>query len=206
MMVGITSGAVREGSRDCWRMSVGRTVRVVGERLAGRCLGYPAAPRSGLFGWLRVDAGGVALTKVGIRPHLWMVGHRWRRDPGNCAELPAGRYGLRCTGAVSGARPRSAGPSLAIVWSITRGCWSRHPDGGQDPLSLRWSSAMIGPTTDSGIRWNDGGRLVGTGAQSVSRQTVKLSPQPQAPLALGLAKTKPAVKSSSTQSIVEPMR
>ena len=30
---------------------------------------------------------------------------------------------------------------------------------------------------------------------------VKLSPQPQAPLALGLSKTKPAAKSSSTQSI-----
>ena len=39
-----------------------------------------------------------------------------------------------------------------------------------------------------------------------SNQTVKLSPQPQAPLALGLSKTKPAAKSSSFQSIVEPTR
>ena len=37
-------------------------------------------------------------------------------------------------------------------------------------------------------------------------QTVKLSPQPHMPLALGFWKTKPAVKSSSTQSIVEPTR
>ena len=35
---------------------------------------------------------------------------------------------------------------------------------------------------------------------------VKLSPQPQAPLALGLSKTKPAAKSSSTQSMTEPTR
>src|SRR3546814_18703098 len=34
--------------------------------------------------------------------------------------------------------------------------------------------------------------------------TVKLSPQPQLPLALGLLKTKPAAKSSSTQSMVDP--
>ena len=37
-------------------------------------------------------------------------------------------------------------------------------------------------------------------------QTVKLSPQPQLPLALGFSNTKPAVKSSSLQSITEPMR
>ena len=37
-------------------------------------------------------------------------------------------------------------------------------------------------------------------------QTVKLSPQPQLPVALGFWNTKPAVKSSSTQSIVEPIR
>ena len=37
-------------------------------------------------------------------------------------------------------------------------------------------------------------------------QTVKLSPQPQAPLAFGFSNTKPAAKSSSRQSIVEPMR
>ena len=37
-------------------------------------------------------------------------------------------------------------------------------------------------------------------------QTVKLSPHPHAPLALGFSNTKPAAKSSSTQSIVEPIR
>ncbi len=37
-------------------------------------------------------------------------------------------------------------------------------------------------------------------------QTVKLSPQPHMPLAFGLSKTKPAVKSSSFQSIRLPMR
>ena len=37
-------------------------------------------------------------------------------------------------------------------------------------------------------------------------QTVKLSPHPHAPLALGLAKVKPAAKSSSTQSMVDPTR
>lgn len=37
-------------------------------------------------------------------------------------------------------------------------------------------------------------------------QTVKLSPQPQLPFELGLVKTKPAAKSSSTQSISEPIR
>ena len=47
---------------------------------------------------------------------------------------------------------------------------------------------------------------VGHGATAAGRQTVKLSPQPQLPLALGLLKTKPAVKSSSTQSIVDPTR
>ena len=36
--------------------------------------------------------------------------------------------------------------------------------------------------------------------------TMKLSPQPQAPLALGFSNTKPAVKSSSRQSIVLPTR
>ena len=36
--------------------------------------------------------------------------------------------------------------------------------------------------------------------------TMKLSPQPQAPLALGFSNTKPAVKSSSRQSITLPMR
>ena len=36
--------------------------------------------------------------------------------------------------------------------------------------------------------------------------TVKLSPQPQAPFALGLSKMKPAAKSSSLQSIVLPTR
>ena len=40
----------------------------------------------------------------------------------------------------------------------------------------------------------------------LGRQTVKLSPQPQLPLALGFWKVKPSVKSSSTQSIVEPIR
>ena len=38
------------------------------------------------------------------------------------------------------------------------------------------------------------------------RQTVKLSPQPQLPLAFGFANTNPAAKSSSTQSIVDPTR
>lgn len=37
-------------------------------------------------------------------------------------------------------------------------------------------------------------------------QTVKLSPQPQDPLALGFWNTKPAVKSSSFQSITDPIR
>src|SRR3546814_16206371 len=37
-------------------------------------------------------------------------------------------------------------------------------------------------------------------------QTVKLSPQPQLPLAFGFSKTKPAAKSSSTQSITLPIR
>src|SRR3569832_613776 len=41
---------------------------------------------------------------------------------------------------------------------------------------------------------------------SESPQTVKLSPQPQDPLALGFSNTKPAAKSSSRQSIVEPIR
>lgn len=36
--------------------------------------------------------------------------------------------------------------------------------------------------------------------------TMKLSPQPQAPLALGFSNTKPALKSSSRQSITLPMR
>jgi len=39
-----------------------------------------------------------------------------------------------------------------------------------------------------------------------ARQTIKLSPQPHAPFALGFSNTNPAVKSSSTQSIVDPMR
>lgn len=43
-------------------------------------------------------------------------------------------------------------------------------------------------------------------ATAKAAQTVKLSPQPQAPLALGLVNTKPAVKSSSTQSMVDPIR
>ena len=34
---------------------------------------------------------------------------------------------------------------------------------------------------------------------------MKLSPQPHAPLAFGFSNTKPAAKSSSTQSIVLPM-
>src|SRR5215208_1596648 len=42
--------------------------------------------------------------------------------------------------------------------------------------------------------------------QGPSVQTVKLSPQPQAPLALGLSNTKPAAKSSSRQSITGPTR
>src|SRR3546814_20355537 len=37
-------------------------------------------------------------------------------------------------------------------------------------------------------------------------QTVKLSPQPQLPLALGFSNTNPAVKSSSRQSMTEPIR
>ncbi len=41
---------------------------------------------------------------------------------------------------------------------------------------------------------------------SLRPYTIKLSPQPHAPLALGLSNTNPAVKSSSTQSIVEPTR
>lgn len=36
--------------------------------------------------------------------------------------------------------------------------------------------------------------------------TMKLSPQPQAPLALGFSNTKPALKSSSRQSITLPIR
>lgn len=36
--------------------------------------------------------------------------------------------------------------------------------------------------------------------------TMKLSPQPQAPLAFGFSNTKPAVKSSSRQSMTLPMR
>jgi hypothetical protein len=36
--------------------------------------------------------------------------------------------------------------------------------------------------------------------------TVKLSPQPQLPLALGFWKVKPAAKSSSFQSMTEPIR
>lgn len=36
--------------------------------------------------------------------------------------------------------------------------------------------------------------------------TMKLSPQPQAPLALGFSNTKPAVKSSSRQSITLPIK
>lgn len=36
--------------------------------------------------------------------------------------------------------------------------------------------------------------------------TIKLSPQPHAPLALGLSNTKPAAKSSSHQSITLPTR
>ena len=36
--------------------------------------------------------------------------------------------------------------------------------------------------------------------------TMKLSPQPQAPLALGFSNTKPAVKSSSRQSMTLPTR
>src|SRR3569623_479856 len=41
---------------------------------------------------------------------------------------------------------------------------------------------------------------------SESPQTMKLSPQPQEPLAFGYSNTKPAAKSSSRQSIVEPIR
>jgi hypothetical protein len=49
-----------------------------------------------------------------------------------------------------------------------------------------------------------GGEELGKGGGE--GQTVKLSPQPQAPLALGFTKVKPAVKSSSTQSMCEPIR
>ena len=37
-------------------------------------------------------------------------------------------------------------------------------------------------------------------------QTLKLSPQPQAPFAFGFSKTKPAAKSSSTQSMTLPIK
>src|SRR3954447_10220066 len=39
-----------------------------------------------------------------------------------------------------------------------------------------------------------------------SVQTVKLSPHPQAPLALGFSNTNPAAKSSSHQSMTDPTR
>ena len=38
------------------------------------------------------------------------------------------------------------------------------------------------------------------------RQTVKLSPQPHDPVAFGFSKTKPAAKSSSRQSMIDPTR
>lgn len=44
------------------------------------------------------------------------------------------------------------------------------------------------------------------GADLHGIQTVKLSPQPHAPLAFGFSNTKPAAKSSSTQSMTLPIR
>ena len=43
-------------------------------------------------------------------------------------------------------------------------------------------------------------------ARSANDQTVKLSPQPQEPFAFGLSNTNPAAKSSSRQSMIEPIR
>ena len=61
--------------------------------------------------------------------------------------------------------------------------------------------ARLMPTRRPGLR-----KERGRGRACAAPYTVKLSPHPHAPFALGLLNTNPAVKSSSTQSIVEPIR
>jgi hypothetical protein len=89
----------------------------------------------------------------------------------------------------------------------------RHPLVDQPEQVRRRRVERVVEIEDPGIDVGKRGRhgsapsRVGRPGQPVGgRQTVKLSPQPQAPLALGLSKTNPAVKSSSTQFIVDPIR
>ena len=120
----------------------------------------------------------------------------------------------RCSRRRRGETPRDSlggGKSVSSVLRAFAGRASasiRHRVDGMDPTRRR--SGWRPPRQKREAAQDDRthvGLLGGTYPTSVAQdQTVKLSPQPQAPLALGLAKVKPAAKSSSTQSIVLPMR
>ena len=82
------------------------------------------------------------------------------------------------------------------------------PDDGEEHDGRDWFIDMVGKTGGSHQRDHRRERKAGDAyrAKHVRGHTMKLSPQPQAPLALGFSNTKPAEKSSSTQSITLPTR
>src|SRR5437667_4600625 len=77
-------------------------------------------------------------------------------------------------------------------------------DCGPAAAAAALAPSNVNARSESRMAFLPEGRGIADRARSV--QTVKLSPQPQAPLALGLSNTKPAAKSSSRQSMTEPTR